>query len=90
MATATPLWLLQATLLSSIGMLHSGNETLKMSASKSFMDLVSMCNRERLLHPLRPEGNGILRDRLTDWGTWIEDESRRRTGYCIWVCLTTF
>ncbi|KAK2765550.1 hypothetical protein FQN54_008404 [Arachnomyces sp. PD_36] len=84
---ATPLWLIQATVLNCIGSLYSGQEQLKQSGLKSFNDLASSNNIERLLrHPKLLDGAR----QTTDWSAWIEDEARRRTGYLIWFLDCTF
>lgn len=83
---STPLWLIQATILNCIGMLYNGNEKLKQSALKCFTDLVSSSETERLLRHFKQPGEGSRQ--MADWGSWVEDEMRRRTGYFIWVYLT--
>ncbi|KAJ5654012.1 hypothetical protein N7490_001015 [Penicillium lividum] len=76
--------LIQVVLLNCIGLLHSGSERAKASALSSFKDLVTLMNRENLLAMAKP-GNlhGSSDDSI--WTNWIQDEVRRRTGYCIWL-----
>lgn len=83
---STPLWLIQATVLNCIGMIYSGDENLKQSALKNFSDLASPNKRERLFLQRRHSVAGTRQ--MSDWETWIEDETARRTGYFIWVCLS--
>ncbi|KAI9928264.1 hypothetical protein MW887_002297 [Aspergillus wentii] len=82
----TPLWLLQAMLLSCIGLLHNSDERSRLSALSSFGDLITFTTRERLLSP--SSRTKLLSDELSQerkWTIWIEDEVRRRTGYLIWL-----
>ncbi|KAJ6102575.1 hypothetical protein N7486_005002 [Penicillium sp. IBT 16267x] len=76
--------LIQVILLNCIGLLHSGSERAKASALSSFKDLVTLMNREKLLGMVKP-GNrrGSPDDAI--WMNWVQDEIRRRTGYCIWL-----
>lgn len=74
-------------LLNCIGLFHSGSERAKLSALGAFRELVILANREKLLAPSPP--NNIPDDAPSDeaWKKWIIDEMRKRTGYCIWVCV---
>ncbi|KAJ6119703.1 hypothetical protein N7523_003983 [Penicillium sp. IBT 18751x] len=76
---------MQAMLLNCIGLLHSGKEQDKLSALTLFKDLVTFANHEKLLCPSQTE---ITRNsKEAAWVKWAQDESRRRTGYCIWVSM---
>jgi len=50
-----------------------------------FKDLVMFGSCEKLLSAPRTEisktSDGVM------WMEWVQDEIRRRTGYCIWVCV---
>ncbi|KAJ5160007.1 uncharacterized protein N7482_007011 [Penicillium canariense] len=84
-AGSVSLDLLQAMLLNCIGLLHSGNEKDKLSAFGAFKDLVTLANDEKLLSSTKPlrESNGNSCEDL--WQKWIKDETRKRTGYCVWL-----
>ena len=81
--------IIQAMLLSCVGLLHGGNEQAKTSALSIFKDLAVFMDCEQLLasstrsRTSTPSGasDGVR------WLNWIHDETRRRTGYCIWVYL---
>lgn len=74
-------------LLNCIGLLHSGSERAKLSALGTSRELVILASREKLLAP--SASNNILVDAPSEeaWEKWIIDEIRKRTGYCVWVCL---
>lgn len=80
-----PLGLLQAILLNCIGLFHSGIEKDKLSALSSFKELVSLVEDKKLLAASKPlkESNRISGEVLRQ--KWIDDETRKRTGYCVWV-----
>ncbi|KAF7588208.1 hypothetical protein BBP40_005991 [Aspergillus hancockii] len=89
----TPLWLFQAMMLNCVGLLHGNNEQARSSALDNFGELVSLATREGLLGastqprlPLRENSEEAL------WATWIEDETRKRTGYFIWLldCMLAY
>ncbi|KAL1967885.1 hypothetical protein VTN77DRAFT_2302 [Rasamsonia byssochlamydoides] len=81
-----PIWLLQAMLLNCIGLLHSGSARANEAGLSIFGDLVRLSNREKLLSVSRRSQNTWL-DLSTGrtWEAWIDNEVRRRTGYCIWL-----
>ncbi|KAJ5315452.1 hypothetical protein N7476_005759 [Penicillium atrosanguineum] len=74
---------MQAMLLNCIGFLYSGNEQDKLSALTLFKDLVTFASYEKLLSPSRMEITRNTNEAM--WMKWAQDESRRRTGYCIWL-----
>ncbi|KGO74320.1 Transcription factor, fungi [Penicillium italicum] len=74
---------LQAMLFNCIGLLHSRSEREKASALSTFGDLVKLMKTSRLLTPMQTKLNEASQD--TVWASWIQDEVRRRTGYCIWL-----
>ena len=80
-----PLGLLQATLFNCIGLFYSGNEKDKLYALSSFKELVSLVENKRLLAASKPlkESGRISGEVL--WQKWIDGETRKRTGYCVWV-----
>lgn len=70
--------------------MYCGNQRLLQKAKSNHGDLVQFCIVEwSQLGPAtrvskeRPLDQG---DVEREWKTWYEAESRRRTGYCIWVC----
>ncbi|KAI2732468.1 transcriptional regulator family: Fungal Specific TF [Penicillium roqueforti] len=75
--------ILQAMLFNCIGLLHSKSEREKASALSTFGDLVILMRTSRLLTPMRIKFNEASQDAA--WASWIQDEVRRRTGYCIWL-----
>lgn len=75
--------ILQAMLFNCIGLLHGRSEREKASALSAFGDLVTLMKTSRLLTPMRTKFNEASHDAV--WASWIQDELRRRTGYCIWV-----
>lgn len=81
--TAHCLGVIQAMLFNCIGFLHSRNERDKHSALSSFGELISLANTSCLLVPRGTPFERTSQD--LDWTFWIQDEVRRRTGYCIWV-----
>lgn len=86
-ADRVPLWLLQVMLLNCIGLLYSGGERARASGLSCFADLVNLSNREKLLR--WPSKSKVASSDVPvehKWAKWIEDEAKRRTGYCIWVC----
>ncbi|PWY95869.1 C2H2 transcription factor, partial [Aspergillus sclerotioniger CBS 115572] len=81
-----PIWLLQAIALNCVGLLYSCDERARLSALNSFGDLIGFVTHEELLghsdkwKPLTGEQTYEQK-----WESWIEDETRRRTGYFIWL-----
>ncbi|KAJ6055171.1 hypothetical protein N7444_004269 [Penicillium canescens] len=75
--------LLQAMLFNCIGLLHSRYERDKISALSAFGDLVTLMKRDRLLEPIPVNFSSASQE--VAWMSWIQDEVRRRTGYCIWL-----
>lgn len=75
--------ILQAMLFNCIGLFHGKSERGKASALSTFGDLVTLMKTSRLLTPMRTKFNEASEDAA--WASWIQDEVRRRTGYCIWV-----
>lgn len=81
-----PLWLLQTMLLNCIGLIYSGGERAKASGLSSFAELVNFSNKERLLWASsKSKAMSTNTSPEPKWMRWIEDEVRRRIGYCIWV-----
>ncbi|KAL5341555.1 fungal-specific transcription factor domain-containing protein [Aspergillus crustosus] len=80
------LWLLQAMLLNCIGRLHGSSEGCRLSALGDFSNLINLATREKLLY--RSDTLRSISDELSpeqQWMLWIEEETRRRTGYLIWL-----
>lgn len=82
----TSLDITQAILFNCIGLFHSRSERDIRLASSSFSELVTLMNNTRLLAPQKSHLDG--RSKSADWTCWVQDEIRRRTGYCIWVSLS--
>lgn len=81
----------QVKLLSSIGSMYCGNRHLLEKAKCNHGDLVQFCLVE-WSHPehsikISPQRNLDQYNKNRTWQDWYQAESRRRTGYCIWVCL---
>jgi hypothetical protein len=72
-------------LLNCLGLFHSGIEKDKLLALSSFKELVSFVQNKKLLVASKPlkESSRISGEVL--WQKWIDDETRKRTGYCVWV-----
>lgn len=82
----TPLWLIQASTLNHIGLLHSNNERTRGNALSSFGGLVDLAMQEGLLCSSTQPELFSRRDTVElQWTLWVEDELKRRTGYLIWV-----
>jgi hypothetical protein len=69
--------------------MYCGNQRLLETAKSNHYDLVQFCIVEwsQLGPAMRAstERTPDLEDVGRDWKIWYEEESRRRTGYCIWV-----
>lgn len=81
--------LTQVKLLSCVGMMYCGDDRLKSIAKSYHSDLVAFCvtdwamsDSQILQNTSNSEQAGL------DWRTWIQAETIRRTGYCIWVSFT--
>ncbi|PLB47304.1 C2H2 type zinc finger domain protein [Aspergillus steynii IBT 23096] len=91
-ADQIPLWLIQASTLNHIGLLHGNNERTRRNALSSFGSLVDLATKEGLLCSTQSElfssGDPVERQ----WTLWVEDELKRRTGYLIWLldCTLTY
>ncbi|CAG8124194.1 unnamed protein product [Penicillium salamii] len=79
----TSLEILQAMLFNCIGLVHSGAERDIYSASGTFGELITLVKTIRLLAPRKVYLDGASQDE--DWNCWVQDEVKRRTGYCIWL-----
>lgn len=77
---------MQAMLFNCIGLFHSQDERDKRSALGTFGELVSLSNNACLLAAREIRLGGASED--ADWISWVQDETRRRTAYCIWVSLS--
>jgi hypothetical protein len=82
----TPLWLMQAMLLNCIGLIHSGNPQSRDSGLSLFSELVRLAHGEDLFSTSHQSHVQDTRQ----WGYWIENEMKRRTGYLVWLVDTTF
>ncbi|KAL4866353.1 hypothetical protein BDV12DRAFT_173097 [Aspergillus spectabilis] len=80
-----PLWLLQAMLLNCIGRLHGSSEASKLSAIGDFSDLTNLATREKLLYRSDTKSTSDEVSAEKQWMLWVEEETRRRTGYLIWL-----
>lgn len=73
----------QVQLLNSIGMLYSGDIRLKDKAKSHFGELVGFCETEWNIQQI--SSPSISEGTANDWLVWVEVETHRRVGYCIWV-----
>ncbi|KAL4887463.1 fungal-specific transcription factor domain-containing protein [Aspergillus karnatakaensis] len=81
-----PLWFIQAMLLNCIGRLHGSSESSKLLALGDLSDLTHLATREKLL--CRTDSSRTSLDEVSpeqQWILWVEEETRRRTGYLIWL-----
>lgn len=78
----------QVKLLNSIGMIYCGDERLKTSARDYHNELASFCVEEwKSSIPMSGiETREDMNSPSNNWRVWVEAETRRRTGYSIWVC----
>lgn len=70
-----------------IGISYGGDARLKKFASAYKSDFDSFCSSEWAL-PTAHAGSGLSTNLATasnGWEIWLQEESNRRTGYCIWV-----
>ncbi|KAE8392769.1 C2H2 type zinc finger domain protein [Aspergillus alliaceus] len=89
----TPLWLMQAMMLNCVGLIHGNNEEARSFALDSFGELVNLATREGLFCPsTRPKLLTMETSQEAQWATWIDDETRKRTGYFIWLldCMLAY
>lgn len=77
--------MIQAMLFNCIGLLHVEDEGSRLAARGMFKDLVTLSSRGDLLAS-SPKTSLRGPSEEPKWMAWIQDEIRRRTGYCIWVC----
>ena len=77
----------QIKLLNTIGMLYCGDGRLHDLALKAHGELVDFClqdwDQTSIITAQNLDAMGL--DAESEWKDWAEAESRRRTGYCIWV-----
>ncbi|KAH7418323.1 C2H2 transcription factor-like protein [Cadophora sp. MPI-SDFR-AT-0126] len=86
--------LTQVKVLSCVGMMYCGNARLQLLARAYHSDLAAFCTTHWVescsdIIPRRPDRSGQA---VPDWQLWIQAESTRRTGYCIWLldCMWSF
>jgi hypothetical protein len=79
--------LTQAKLLNCVGMIYSGDEYLVTVAKSYHGDLASFCDAQwnESVSRTEEEIGGAAYPIAQKWKVWCDAESRRRTGYCIWV-----
>lgn len=68
-------------------MLYCGDTRLMTIAKSSHSDLVTFCETDwaRLSSEGHISPASDSEQINNDWRSWIQAESSRRTGYCIWV-----
>ncbi|OJJ50947.1 hypothetical protein ASPZODRAFT_57307 [Penicilliopsis zonata CBS 506.65] len=87
---------MEALLLNGVGLFHSGRDRDNVSALSCLGDLVNFVRIEGLLQPSSSSSSLLssssrsrsLPNEQTQerrWSKWIDDEVRRRTGYCAWL-----
>lgn len=79
--------LVQALVLSQVGMLYCGDQRLHSIAKRRHGELVNLVKFDNLLDPSSQElhVSADTRDGRSRWSRWIASETRRRVGYAIWV-----
>lgn len=66
--------------------MYCGDARLMKSAKAYHSAFVSFCHGEWVCIAPTSRDLSSIQDRVSnDWTMWYEAESRRRTGYCIWV-----
>ncbi|KAB8258937.1 fungal-specific transcription factor domain-containing protein [Aspergillus pseudonomiae] len=88
-----PFWLMQTIMLNCVGLLHGSNEHSRDFALDSIGELVNLSTREGLLCASTPSRLSTMdTSQGARWATWIEDETRKRTGYFIWLldCMLAY
>ena len=73
-------------LLNCVGLFYSGYESDELAALGNFADLVTLIHREQTLvssDTWQTSANNP--DQEQQWDAWIDEEMRRRLGYCTWV-----
>lgn len=71
-----------------VGLLHVEDEESQVAAQGMIKDLVMLSSRENLLAS-SPNPDWRAPSEESVWMAWVQDEIRRRTGYCIWVCCSS-
>lgn len=79
-----PIWLIQAMILNCIGLYHGVDGQAREYASSTLNDLVRLSHQERLV-----SSRQMNRTIGISWKDWINIETRRRTGYLIWLVDST-
>ncbi|KAF1808149.1 hypothetical protein P152DRAFT_254083 [Eremomyces bilateralis CBS 781.70] len=87
---ARELWFTQALLLGSVGMTYSGNRRLLEIAESGRNASITQCRRKGVLRrmPTRVLNLDSITEKQSyqeEWQQWIEDESRRRLGFCTFL-----
>ncbi|TVY80516.1 Biofilm and cell wall regulator [Lachnellula suecica] len=88
------LTLTQTKLLNCVGMMYSGDQHTIAMARGYHVDLMSFC--ELHWNSTTLETNEVVQDSTNavgkQWRAWVDAESCRRTGYCIWLldCMWVF
>jgi hypothetical protein len=80
--------MIQIKVLNCVGMMYCGDRRLKSFAEGYLHEFVSFCHEEWTRPSVRsnPIPENDSENVGHDWRVWIQAESSRRTGYCIWVC----
>ncbi|EED23244.1 C2H2 transcription factor, putative [Talaromyces stipitatus ATCC 10500] len=81
---AKPIWLIQAMILNCIGLYHGTDDQAKGLSFNCLNDLVRLAHQQRLLSSEQTNMGSE-----TSWKDWIDVETRRRTGYFIWLVDST-
>ncbi|KAK4064170.1 transcriptional regulator family: Fungal Specific TF [Trichoderma aggressivum f. europaeum] len=85
----------QIRLLNCIGMMYCGAQQLIERAKASRIELVAFCETEWVNYTEQQDQfvrSDIIDQAASDWKVWCYAESRRRTGYTIWLldCMWSF
>ena len=89
-SVARELWFTQAILLDFFGMTYSGNRRLLEIAESGRNTSITICRRKGVFRRLPSRTfnwDSTSENRSCDehWQQWIEQESRRRLGFCAYV-----
>jgi hypothetical protein len=80
----------QVKMLAIVGVLYSGDDVQFSTCNRYHSDLVTFCHSRWKQNDIPDATIDMSNDVdyvTKEYKTWIERESLRRTGYCIWVCV---
>ena len=86
--------MIQIKLLNCVGMMYCGSDELSQAAKSYHRDLNDFCCSEwKTLNQIprtavSQTSSNDTEQANREWKEWYDAESIRRTGYCIWVCVS--